>query len=184
MIPTSILQRLERDFGAVRSVEEYNQVSRFYFEELKEVRWRELGEDYEIAVPVGIRGDSQSIQGIASFHYDSISDALSYSLTTAGLSVKNGPIENSREEKKKILHNPPGIKLLEIAEFLFSRKTYENNFLTLVGDWQEEYFRALQESNISKARWINFRYTLAFVSTMWLKSPIGTFIDLIVKIAK
>jgi len=74
-------------------------------------------------------------------------------------------------------------KLLNLSEILFSPKTQENVFKTLVADWDEEYYLALSKKQIYKARWINVRYTYAFLAAMWMKSPLGDLIEFIQKIA-
>jgi len=73
---------------------------------------------------------------------------------------------------------------LSIAKFLYSPKNFSNVFVPIVSDWQEEYFEALSKKEIWKARWINVRYTYAFTVAMWQKSPIGDFIEFVIKIAK
>jgi hypothetical protein len=73
---------------------------------------------------------------------------------------------------------------LRISNFLFSTKTQKEVFEPIVTDWQEEYFDALFKKEIWKARWINVRYTYAFLIAMWQKSPIGDLIEFISKIAK
>ncbi len=75
-------------------------------------------------------------------------------------------------------------KLLCITDFLYSKKTCENVFLRIVSDWQEECFEALFKKEIWKARWINVRYTYAFLAAMWQKSPIGDLIEFVSKLAK
>ncbi len=76
------------------------------------------------------------------------------------------------------------ITLLKISDFLFSANTQKEIFEPIVADWQEEYFEALFKKEIWKARWINVRYTYAFLAAMWQKSPIGDLIEFISKIAK
>lgn len=85
------------------------------------------------------------------------------------------------KKSKKIL--PLGFRLLSITNFIFSSKTQKDTFEPIVADWQKEYFEALFKKEIWKARWITFRYTYAFIVTMWQKSPIGDLIELIKKIA-
>ncbi|MGI8883273.1 MAG: hypothetical protein ACR2IA_03405 [Pyrinomonadaceae bacterium] len=86
--------------------------------------------------------------------------------------------------------NQPKIKkphtstLLKTVKFLFSFKTQKEVFEPIVADWQEEYFEALFKKEIWKSRWINVRYTYAFIIAMWQKSPIGDLIEFISKIAK
>ncbi len=67
---------------------------------------------------------------------------------------------------------------------MFSTKTQKEIFEPIVADWQEEYFEALFKKEIWKARWINVRYTYAFLAAMWQKSPIGDLIEFISKFAK
>ncbi len=73
---------------------------------------------------------------------------------------------------------------LKISNFLFSTKTQTEVFEPIAADWQEEYFEALFQKEIWKARLINMRYTYAFLTAMWQKSPIGDFIEFISKVAK
>jgi hypothetical protein len=75
-------------------------------------------------------------------------------------------------------------KLLKITAFIYSPKTQKEIFEPIVTDWQEEYFEALSKKEIWKARWINVRYTYAFIVAMWQKSPIGDLIEFIQKFAK
>jgi hypothetical protein len=74
--------------------------------------------------------------------------------------------------------------LLIISGFLYSSKTQKEVFEPIIVDWQEEYFEALFKKEIWKARWINVRYTYAFLAAMWQKSPIGDLIEFISKLAK
>ena len=71
-----------------------------------------------------------------------------------------------------------------IVHFFYSDKIQKEVFDPIVADWQEEYFEALFKKEIWKARWINVRYTYAFIITMWQKSPMGDLIEFIRKIAK
>jgi len=79
---------------------------------------------------------------------------------------------------------PINSKLLFITNFLYSRKIQKEVFLPIAADWLEEYFEALFKKEIWKARWINVRYTSAFLAAMWQKSPIGDLIEFISKLAK
>ena len=75
-------------------------------------------------------------------------------------------------------------KSLKITAFFYSGKTQKEVFVPIVADWDEEYFEALSNKEIWKARWINMRYTYAFIIAIWQKSPIGDLIEFIRKIAK
>src|SRR5215213_3780493 len=79
---------------------------------------------------------------------------------------------------------PYRYKLLKLSIFLFSAKTQKEVFEPSIADWQEEYFEALFKKEIWKARWINMRYTYAFLAAMWQKSPVGDLVQFVIKIAK
>ncbi|HEX6750020.1 MAG TPA: hypothetical protein VF092_22190 [Longimicrobium sp.] len=55
------------------------------------------------------------------------------------------------------IHRPPGFRLLAIAEFLYSAKTYHEIFEPTVADLQEEYAHAWAEERPWKARWVRLR---------------------------
>ena len=86
--------------------------------------------------------------------------------------------------ERKVQQKTLSTELLKIASFFYSLKTTKNVFEPITADWQEEYFEALFKKEIWKARWINIRYTYAFIVSMWQKSPIGDLLEFISKIAK
>ena len=63
---------------------------------------------------------------------------------------------------------PPGSKLLTIAEFFYSKKTYTLRFKPIVADMQQEYFEALYEKRVWKARWMYGLYVWKFFCAMGL----------------
>jgi len=75
-------------------------------------------------------------------------------------------------------------KFVKFSDLLYSSKSQKEIFKPIAADWQEEYFEALFKKEIWKARWINVRYTYAFLAAMWQKSPIGDLIEFISKLAK
>jgi len=79
---------------------------------------------------------------------------------------------------------PLSQKLLKLTALFYSLKTQKEVFEPIVADWQEEYFESLFKKEIWKARWVNVRYTYAFLGAMWQKSPLGDLIEIISKIAK
>lgn len=85
---------------------------------------------------------------------------------------------------KSIIFMPFSSKTLRTTNFLYSPKIQKEVFEPINADWQAEYFEALFKKEIWKARWINVRYTYAFLIAMWQKSPIGDLIEFISKIAK
>jgi hypothetical protein len=68
----------------------------------------------------------------------------------------------------KTFQLPPGQKLYELADFLFSKQTNERVFFPVVADMREEYFEALSQNRIWKARWVHVRGTWSFVAAMGL----------------
>jgi hypothetical protein len=72
------------------------------------------------------------------------------------------------ERGKRHIVIPPGSKLLTIAEFFYSKKTYTLHFEPIVADMQREYFEALYEKRVWKARWIHIRGCWGFISAMGL----------------
>jgi hypothetical protein len=96
-------------------------------------------------------------------------------------------LEKSLEENETsslIKSSQLGNKFGNIVKFLFGDKNQKEIFEPIVTDWQEEYFEALFKKEMWKARWINVRYTYAFIIAMWQKSPIGDLIEFVSKIAK
>jgi hypothetical protein len=64
------------------------------------------------------------------------------------------------------IHRAPGWKLLSVASFAFSKKTYSNLLVPIILDLQEEYFDALSQNRIWKARWIRIRGTWSFFAAI------------------
>ena len=62
----------------------------------------------------------------------------------------------------------PGISMLAVAEFVFSKKQNEKVFVPIIADMREEYFEALSQSRIWKARWVRIRGTYSFFAAMGL----------------
>lgn len=62
----------------------------------------------------------------------------------------------------------PGSILISLVELLYSPKTVEHTFKPIVADWRVEYFGALQQGRIWKARWISIRYIYNFALAMGL----------------
>jgi hypothetical protein len=70
------------------------------------------------------------------------------------------------------LHRPPGFRLLAVAEFLCSRRTYEEVFLPTVQDLREEHAAALVAGREWKARWVLLRGYWSFISAAGLQSAV------------
>ncbi len=75
---------------------------------------------------------------------------------------------------------PPGSWLLAIAAFLYPKKTYKLTFEPVVADMREEYFAALYEGRIWKARWMHGLYVWKFFCAMGLNCGFS-FIEKVLK---
>ena len=87
----------------------------------------------------------------------------------------------SREIKVAL---PYGSKLLRVAIFLFSPKTQIEVFEPMVSDWQEEYFEAIKNKFVWKARLINIQYTYALFAVVLKKASVIAAIAYLVKLTK
>ena len=63
---------------------------------------------------------------------------------------------------------PPGNILLVQAEFLFSKRFYVETCTPIILDMREEYFEAVSQNRIGKARWVRFRGTYSFFAAIGL----------------
>lgn len=80
---------------------------------------------------------------------------------------------NSRVNGPRIrLSRPPGSGLLLVAEFLYSRKAYEEVFVPTVSDLREEYAAALVAKRKWKARWVLVRGYWSFFSAAGLQTAV------------
>lgn len=70
----------------------------------------------------------------------------------------------------KIVKAAPGSRLLSLVEFLYSPVTVERTFKPTVVDWRTEYFEALKQKRVLKARWISVRYIYRFILAMGLSN--------------
>jgi hypothetical protein len=115
------------------------------------------------------------------------------SMQDAEKSVKNTQLINKDLEKliikksgRKIITNlkPYCYDFIKITKFFYSTKSHKEIFEPMGAEWEYEYFEALKENNIKKARWLNLRWGCSFILAMWQKSPIGDLIEFIMKVAK
>jgi hypothetical protein len=70
--------------------------------------------------------------------------------------------------KNGLLSIPAGNGLLAFAEFFFNRKKYQEIFIPIVADMREEYFEAMAQNRIGKARWVRVRGTYSFFAAIGL----------------
>lgn len=71
------------------------------------------------------------------------------------------------------LAKPPGGLLLGMAEFFYSKGTFERIFQPTISDMREEYFEALSADRRWKARLVVLRGYLAYLSAAALHAPLS-----------
>jgi len=76
---------------------------------------------------------------------------------------------------------PPGSRVLQIAQFCYSRKKYERIFLQTAADMREEYFEACSAGQIWKARWVHVRGVWSFYAAVLTDIPLSV-VGLVVKL--
>lgn len=69
---------------------------------------------------------------------------------------------------------PPGTRLHVWTSFFYSRKTMERVFQPMLADMRDEYYAALAEGRIWKARWVRCAYYWAFLKSIGLHSLVTT----------
>jgi hypothetical protein len=77
----------------------------------------------------------------------------------------------------------PLILLWEIPNLFYSSRTKENIFEPLKTDWQDELTNAKLQNQTLKIVEINIRYSMAFISAMIQKSPLGDLLEYVRKFA-
>src|SRR5688500_14948749 len=56
------------------------------------------------------------------------------------------------EQLPTTVHRPPGSRLLPVLRLIYTKAEYERVLLPLVSDMHEEYFEALRERDLARAR--------------------------------
>jgi hypothetical protein len=128
--------------------------------------------------------DSENKRAIADKYEKDAREIVFYSLAMTVIAVIILIVANFFKIEANLQNQQLSLKFLRISNFLFSNKNQKEIFEPIIVDWQEEYFQALFKKEIWKARWINVRYTYAFLAATWQKSPIGDLIEFVIKIAK
>jgi hypothetical protein len=77
----------------------------------------------------------------------------------------------------------PLILIWEIPNIFFSPLTKENVFEPLKTDWQDELTNAKLQNQTWKSFEINIHYSIAFISAMIQKSPLGDLLEYVRKFA-
>jgi hypothetical protein len=74
---------------------------------------------------------------------------------------------NANRELNQLM-TAPGSKLLAFSDFFFSNKQFVSVYGPIISDMREEYFEALSQNRIWKARWVRVRGTWSFFAAMGL----------------
>jgi hypothetical protein len=77
----------------------------------------------------------------------------------------------TRRERPAI-ETPPCMRLNRFAQFVFTKRFRERFLTPCLADTQQDYFEALQEGDLRKARWISIRGVLIFWWTVFKQTPL------------
>ena len=69
-------------------------------------------------------------------------------------------------ESRRKIQRPVGSSLRGVAEFVFTKKSYEQVYEPLINDLRFEYFEALASNRTWKARWVHARGYGSFLTAM------------------
>ncbi len=72
-----------------------------------------------------------------------------------------------------VILRPPGVKLLSVAEFLFSATTFREVLEPTLRDLQEEHIEALASGRVGKAGWVRLRGYFSFWSAVIALAPVS-----------
>jgi hypothetical protein len=89
------------------------------------------------------------------------------------LSFSGGVLSRSSSGRRSALHTPPGSTLNRMAEWIYSRKTFEEVLQPVLSDLQIEYFDALHAGRCWKARWVRIRGYWTFWTHAAMQFPIS-----------
>jgi hypothetical protein len=70
--------------------------------------------------------------------------------------------------RSRLVQNVPGMYLFKVAEFLMTAKSFSRVAAPSLSDMREEYFEALSQNRIWKARWVRVRGTYSFFAAIGL----------------
>lgn len=82
-----------------------------------------------------------------------------------------------------LIGRAPGTAFHSVVDFLYSPKIVRETFEPIIADWRVEYFEALSQKRVWKARWINVRYTHSFLMAMGL-SKLFSFYKVFIRAGK
>lgn len=78
-----------------------------------------------------------------------------------------------KQDSTTKIYHPPGHFLLQIAEFVCSKKTFTGVLEPTIHDLREEYNEALAEGRVWKARFVRVRGYWAFFNAAGLMTAVG-----------
>lgn len=78
-----------------------------------------------------------------------------------------------RQKQTKSLKTAPGIRVMRLIRFVYSKKSISRIFEPIHADFIEEYLEALNAGEKWKSRWIRVRYYWAFLSASGLLSVVS-----------
>jgi cell division protein FtsB len=81
------------------------------------------------------------------------------------------------------INRAPGSNYLWIVDFFFSPRVVEETFKPIVADWRTEYFEALNQKRVWKARWVSVRYNYSFIASIGL-SKIFSFVRSLTRVGR
>ena len=102
---------------------------------------------------------------------------MEFSFRSAGRALENigdglkAMVQASR--RPKAIRRPPGMKLDAFAQFVFSKRVYQTVLKPNLAETQHEYFEALCEGQLKKARWVRIRGVIGFWWTVVLQMPVS-----------
>ena len=88
-----------------------------------------------------------------------------------------------RVQSPQTVTGVPGNRLLGFSEFFFTRRAHIGLCVPVIHDMREEYFEALSQNRIWKARWVRARGTWSFFAAMGLDRFFSV-VSLCVKVRK
>jgi hypothetical protein len=96
--------------------------------------------------------------------------------------------QKSQQQRKNLIvedyYTSIFLNLLEITQFLYSSKNQQSIFEQMIGDFQEEYYEAIENKQEFDTELLFRTYLIHFLISMWLKSPLEDFMEFIKKIIK
>jgi hypothetical protein len=71
------------------------------------------------------------------------------------------------------IHGAPGWRLYRVANWVYSRRTFDEVFVPVLSDMQVEYFDALANGQRGKAAWVRVRGYWRFASHVVAQAPVS-----------